>query len=159
VRLHLEPEGPTPGYASSTLVSGLPEAAVAAVIDAAGPASGTHLAVAELRQLGGALGRPAPDGGALSSLDGQFLALGLGLGGDADVWPQLRADAARLLDALQPWATGSHYLPMLDERTDTRKAFPPDVHARLATVREAVDPGGLFVLPHDTISGRGPAAS
>ena len=150
VRLHLEPEGPTPGYASSTLVSELPDAAIAAVIDAAGPASGTRLAVAELRQLGGALARPARDGGALSSLNGQFLALGLGLGGDADVWPQLRTDAARLLEAVEPWASGAHYLPMLDERTDTRKAFPPDVHARLAAIRKAADPAGLFVLPHDT---------
>ncbi len=148
VRLHLEPEGPTPGYARSTLVSGLPDEAIAAVVDAAGPASGTTLAVAELRQLGGALARPAPGGGALSRLDGQFLALGLGLGGDPDVWPQLRADAARFLDALEPWATGVHYLPMLDDPTDTRKAFPPDVHARLAQIRRACDPNRLFVPPH-----------
>ena len=53
--------------------------------------SGTRLAVAELRQLGGALARPDPDGGALSSLDGAFLALGLGLGGGRRrVWPQQR---------------------------------------------------------------------
>jgi FAD/FMN-containing dehydrogenase len=148
VRLHLEPEGPTPGYARSTLVSGLPDDAIAAVIDAAGPASGTTLAVAELRQLGGALARPASGGGALSMLDGQFLALGLGLGGDPDVWPQLRADAARFLDALEPWATGVHYLPMLDDPTDTRKAFPPDVHARLAQTRRTADPTRLFVPPH-----------
>jgi FAD/FMN-containing dehydrogenase len=150
VRLHLEPEGPTPGYASSTLVSGLPDEAIAAVIDAVGPTSGNRLTVAELRQLGGALARPAPGGGALSSLDGQFLALGLGLGlqGDPDVWPRLREDAARYLSALDPWATGVHYLPMLDDRTDTRKAFPPEVHARLAQIRRAADPDRLFVPPH-----------
>src|SRR4051794_23348422 len=129
VRLHLEPEGPTPAYASSTLISTLPDAAIAAVLEAAGPGSGTRLAVAELRQLGGALARPDPDGGALNALDGAFLALGLGLEGDPAAQ---RADAARFLTALEPWATGRHYLPMLDERTDTRKAFPPGVHARLS---------------------------
>jgi FAD/FMN-containing dehydrogenase len=149
VRLHLEPEGPSPGYASSALLSGLPDVAVAAVLDAAGPSSGSRLSVAELRQLGGALSRPHPGGGALSSLDGAFLVLGLGLDEDPQTWPGMRADAARLLAALHPWTTGREYLPMLDDRTDTRKAFPPDVHARLAALRRAVDPSGLFVHQHD----------
>ena len=150
VRLHLDPEGPTPAYASSTLVSGLPDAAIAAIIGTVGPGSGTRLAAAELRQLGGALARPAPDGGALSALDGSFLALGLGLGGgDDDAWVQQRADAARFLSAVEPWATGRQYLPMLDDRTDTRKVFPPGVHARLSAIRRAADPGNLFLAPHD----------
>jgi FAD/FMN-containing dehydrogenase len=144
-RLHLDPEGPTPAYASSTLVAALPDDAVAAIVAAAGPGSGNRLAVAELRQLGGALGRPDPAGGALDSLHGAFLALGLGLGDDAG---DVREDAARFLAAVGPWATGRHYLPMLDERTDTRKVFPPGVHARLSAVRRACDPDGLFLAPH-----------
>jgi hypothetical protein len=146
VRLHLEPEGPTPAYASSTLLGELPDAALAAVAAAVGPGSG--LAVTELRQLGGALALPDPDGGALASLDGAFLALGIGFEGGPDDWQRQREAAARFLDALQPWATGSHYLPMLDDRTDTRKVFPPGVHARLSAIRRSVDPTGLFLSPH-----------
>jgi FAD/FMN-containing dehydrogenase len=150
VRLHLDPEGPTPAYASSTLVSGLPDAAIAGIVEAVGPGSGSRLAAAELRQLGGALARPDPAGGALAALDGQFLALGLGLGGgDDDAWARQREDAARFLAAVEPWATGRQYLPMLDARTDTRKVFPPGVHARLSAVRRAVDPGNLFLAAHD----------
>jgi FAD/FMN-containing dehydrogenase len=155
VRLHLDPEGPTPAYASSTLVSGLPDAAVAAVIDAAGPSSGTSLAVAELRQLGGALSRPAADAGVLPSLDGAFLALGLGLETDSGDWQQQREDAARFLAAVEPWATGRRYLPMVDASIDTRKAFPPAVHARLSAIRRAVDPHGLFMAPHPSPATRG----
>jgi FAD/FMN-containing dehydrogenase len=145
VRLHLEPEGPTPAYASSTLVGPLPDEAVAAVLEAAGPGSETVLAIAELRQLGGALARPDPDGGALDSLDGAFLALSVGFAGDPATQ---RTDAARFLTAVEPWATGRRYLPMLDDPTDTRKAFPPGVHARLSAVRRSVDPRGLFLNPH-----------
>ncbi|MCW2740531.1 MAG: linked oxidase domain protein [Blastococcus sp.] len=149
VRLHLDPEGPTPAYASSTLVSGLPDAAISAILEAVGPGSGTRLAAAELRQLGGAVSRPDPDGGALSFLDGRFLALGLGLGGgDEAEWERQRDDAGRFLSAVDPWATGRQYLPMLDDRTDTRKVFPPGVHARLAAIRRAADPGNLFLPPH-----------
>jgi FAD/FMN-containing dehydrogenase len=148
VRLHLDPEGPTPAYASSTLVSELPDAAIAAIIDATDPRSGQMLALAELRHLGGALSRPDPDGGILSSLDGEFLALGLGLESDPADWPQQREEAARFVASVEPWATGRTYLPMVDESTDTRKAFPPEVHAQLSRIRRAVDPAGVFMAPH-----------
>ena len=147
VRLHLDPEGPTPAYASSRLLRGLPDGAISAVIDAVGPGSGSRLDVAEFRQLGGALRRPDP-GSALASLDGEFLVLGLALGDDPAEWDRLRDDAGRLLSALEPWTTGRQYLPMLDDQTDTRKAFPPGVHARLARLRAAVDPDRLFVGQH-----------
>ncbi len=148
IRMHLDPEGPAPAYASSTLVSELPDEAVAAVVAAVGPRSGNSLALTEIRQLGGALSRPAPGGGALSSVDGAFLALGVGLETDPAEWPRQREDAGRLLAAVQPWATGRTYLSMVDDSTDTRKAFPPDVHARLSEIRRSVDPQGLFMAPH-----------
>ena len=148
VRLHLDPEGPSPAYASSALLTGLPDAAVAAVIEAVGPGSGNRLTVAELRQLGGALSSSDPSGGALDQLAGGFLVLGLGLEDDPSTWPGLREDAARLLAALTPWTTGTEYLPMLDDRSDSRKAHPPEVYARLSALRRAVDPTGLFVGPH-----------
>jgi hypothetical protein len=37
---------------------------------------------------------------------------------------------------------------MLDDQTDTRKAFPPEVNARLSKLRESVDPERLFVGQH-----------
>ncbi len=148
IRMHLDPEGPAPAYASSTLVSELPDEAVAAIVAAVGPQSGSILAMTEIRQLGGALSRPAPDGGALSSVDGAFLALGVGLETDPADWDRQRADAARLLAAVEPWATGRTYLPMVDDSMDTRKAFPPEVHARLSEIRRTVDPRGLFMAPH-----------
>lgn len=148
VRLHLDPEGPTPAYASSTLLTGLPDAAVTAVLDAAGPGSSSSLELVELRQLGEALARPAVGGGVLSSLDGEFLALGVGLDAEPTNWPRQREDAAHLMAAVAPWASGRSYLPMVDRSSDTRKAFPPDVHARLSGIRRAVDPDGLFLAPH-----------
>ena len=148
VRLHLDPEGPSPGYASSALLTGLPDAAIAAVLETAGPGSGNRLTVAELRQLGGALTCPDPDGGALACVDGEFLVLGLGLDEDPATWPGMREDAARMLAALVPWTTEREYLPMLDDASDPRKAYPPEVYARLTTLRRAVDPTGLFVGQH-----------
>ena len=79
--------------------------------------------------------------------DGRFLALGVGLDPDPAGWARQREDARRFVDAVTPWS-GRTYLPMVDEPSDTRKAFPPEVHARLGAVRRAVDPAGLFMPPH-----------
>ena len=102
--LQLDPQEPTAVYANSVLVHGFPADAADALVAAAGPGSGSNLLFVELRQLGGALARPAPRGGALDHLDGSFLVLGVGL----DVgtgWSAVRADATRVLDSLAPWTS------------------------------------------------------
>jgi len=100
VRLHMDPEGPTPGVSASTLLAGLPEPAIESFLALTGPGSGSTLLAglpepaiesflaltgrgsgstllaAELRQLGGALGRPAEGAGALPMLDGRFILFG-----------------------------------------------------------------------------------
>ena len=146
--LHLEPEGPSPGYAKSALLQELPTDAINALLAVAGPGSGSTLTIAELRQLGGALGRPDPRGGVLDRLDGQFLALGIGLDADPVRYAEHVALAGRLLEALAPWATGGHYLPMLDDEVESRTGFPSDSWSRLQALRAASDPDGLLVAQH-----------
>jgi FAD/FMN-containing dehydrogenase len=147
-RLQLDPEAPTAVYAHSVLVSDLPEPAVEALVAAAGPDSGSQLLFVELRQLGGALSRPAPRGGALDRMDGAFLVLGVGVDTGAG-WPAVREDAHRVMGALQPWTTESSYLLMADQDVDARRGWPAASWQRLSAVRAAADPHGLFVPPHD----------
>ncbi|MCU1595866.1 MAG: linked oxidase domain protein [Frankiales bacterium] len=147
-RMHLEPEGPAPGYAKSSPLRELPPAAVDALLSHVGPDSGSTLTVAELRQLGGAVGRADPRGGVLDRLDGQFLALGIGLAADPVAYAEHIAQAGRLLEALSPWATGSAYLPMLDESVESRTGFPSESWSRLQQVRSQADPRGLLVAQH-----------
>jgi FAD/FMN-containing dehydrogenase len=157
-RMHLEPEEPLAAYASSTLLAGLPPNAVEALVGAAGPDSGSELLFAEVRQLGGALSRPSPRGGALDRIDGAFLVLTLGAGESPGGWATQRADAERVLDAVQPWGTGALYLAMIDDHVDERRAVPTAQWERLNRVRLAADPDGRFVVPHFS-SGKPGAAS
>ncbi|HET6664320.1 MAG TPA: FAD-binding oxidoreductase, partial [Acidimicrobiales bacterium] len=71
-RLHMDPEGPTPAVSGSVLLDGLPEEAVDAFLAEVGPGSTSTLLAAELRQLGGALGRPHHGAGALPRLDAAY---------------------------------------------------------------------------------------
>ena len=146
-RLHVDPEAPTAVYANSVLLADLPDSAVEALVASAGPESGSELLFVELRQLGGALSRPAPRGGVLDRMDGSFLVLGVGIDTGAG-WAAVREDAHRVMRALEPWATASAYLLMADEAVDERRGWPAASWQRLAALRATADPHGLFVPPH-----------
>jgi len=94
------------------------------------------------------MSRPSPRGGALDRIDGAFLVLTVGSGERLGRWTAQRADADRVLDAVQPWGTGALYLPMLDDQADERRAVPSAKWDRLSQIRSAADPDGLFVRPH-----------
>jgi hypothetical protein len=147
--LHLEPEDPTPAHVDSMLLADLPSEAVAALVEAAGPGSGSRLTYLEVRQLGGALGRPSPRPGALDRIDAAFLALGVGVEEDPVGQPVTEADTERTFAALAPWAAPSLYLPMVERRTDGRRGVPGRSWERLTAIRSAADPQGRFVILHD----------
>ena len=118
-----------------------------ALVATAGQGSGSDLLFVELRQLGGALSRPAPRAGALDRMDGSVLVLCVGLNQGAG-WAAVREDANHVTDALQPWATESAYLLMADADVDEQRGWPASSWQRLLDIRAAADPHGLFLSPH-----------
>ena len=145
--LQLDPTDPTAVYANSVLLDDLPERAVDALVATAGQGSGSDLLFVELRQLGGALSRPAPRAGALDRMDGSVLVLCVGVDEGAG-WAAVREDANHVTDALQPWATESAYLLMADADVDEQRGWPASSWQRLLDIRAAADPYGLFLSPH-----------
>ncbi|WP_217913984.1 FAD-binding oxidoreductase [Miltoncostaea marina] len=148
VRLHQDPEGPTPGVGDGALLDALPAEAIDALLRDAGPGSGSPLLSVELRHLGGALGRPHPDGGALSSIDAGFALFAIGLPMDAEMGAAVAAGAEKLIAALAPWGHGRAYLNFAERRKGSETAFDADAHARLLAVRERFDPGRLMHANH-----------
>lgn len=148
VDLHMEGSDPAAVYANSILLADLTDHALAAIVDTAGAASGSRLATLEIRHLGGAVERPSPRRGALDHLDGSFLVLGLGIDEDRQKGSAQRDDARRVLQALSPWGLPGLYLPMVEDETDVARGWNPETWRRLQAVRDAADPGGLFVVPH-----------
>ena len=133
--LQLDPQEPTAVYANSVLLDGLPAGAVEALVAAAGPGSGQHLLFVELRQLGGALARPAPARRCAGPPDGSFLVLGVGL----DVgtgWSAVREDATA-----DPGLARSPGPPARrTSRWPTRPRRAARVAGRSRTQRLAADP-------------------
>jgi len=148
VRLHMDPEGPTPATSDSRMLGTFPDAAVDAFVDTVGPGAETTVLMAELRQLGGALARPHADGGVLSHLDGQFVAFAGAIAATPEMGAQGRADAARLMSALEPWTNGRQYLNFAESAVDPRAAYQDSAWMQLAGIRSAVDPHGVFAANH-----------
>lgn len=147
-RVHLDPEGPTPGISDHTLLDAFPAAAVDAYLAASGPDSGSTLLSAEIRHLGGALGRPHSEGGALASVDGDYSAFFVGIAPTPQIAAQAVADAARAVDALRPWSRGRAFLNLTETVIGADAGFTTEAWERLREVRASVDPEGAFVAAH-----------
>ncbi|GAA4733681.1 FAD-binding oxidoreductase [Nocardioides endophyticus] len=148
VRLHMDPEGGAPFASDSAMLASFPDAAVDAFLAEAGPDAQTTLLMAELRQLGGALGRSQAGGGVLSRLDAEFVTFAGGIAATAEIGAQAHADAVRFTEALAPFASGREYLNFAENPVDTRAAYGPDVWTQLTGIRSAVDPHGIFAANH-----------
>ena len=147
VRLHMDPEGPTPGVSGTAILDRMPAEAVDAFL-AHGPGEGSTLLLSELRQLGGAVGRPHPGGGALTHFDGRFVVFTAAITPTPEDVSRGLADADRLVEALLPWSNGRQYLNFAENETDVSSFFRPEEFRRLQAIRGHVDPDGLMVSNH-----------
>jgi hypothetical protein len=158
VRIHGDPEGPTPGASNASMLASLPAEAIQKLLEVAGPDSGSALLATELRQLGGQIGRPHEGAGVLPQLDGQFILFGVGLVLSPEMGAKVEADAARLMEALSPWSNGRQYLNFAESEVDTSTGYRAGNYARLQAIRSAADPDGLFVANH-RVSSTAPAGA
>ena len=148
VRLHMDPEGPTPTVSDSTVLTELPDDGIEAFLSEVGPGSSSSLLLAELAQLGGALGRDHDGGGALKRLDGAFVAFGAAIAAGPELAAQGQHDAHRLTKVLSPWRNGRSYLNFAETAVDPRSGYDERAWLQLKGIRSAVDPHGTFVGNH-----------
>jgi hypothetical protein len=147
-RIHMDPEPPVPGLGHHEPIGELPDEAIDAFCALADPRTGSPLLLAELRQLGGALGRPAENGGALSKLDAAFVMLGVGMPMTAELGEAIGAHLDRLREALSPWAADGGYFNFAERPCDVDAILPPEACERLAEVKRRWDPDGTIVANH-----------
>jgi FAD binding domain len=147
-RVAMDPEPPVPGLGHHAVISELPDEAIDAFYEAGGPESDSPLLLAELRQIGGALGRPAENGGALNKLDGEFVMLGIGMLMDPAMKDPIDAQLDKLTDAMKPWAAEGGYFNYAERPCDVDAILPPEVCDRLGHVKRSWDPDNLIRANH-----------
>ncbi len=144
----MDPEPPVPGLGHHGILGELPDEGIDAFVETNGPDSGSPLLLAELRHLGGALARPAENGGALDKLDGEFVLLGIGMLMDPAMREPIDAQLDKLTDAMKPWSAERGYFNYAERPCDVDALLPPETCERLAHVKRSWDPDDLILANH-----------
>ncbi len=146
--LHMDPVEPVPVAIDGWLLADLPPAAIDALVEAAGPGSGSPLLSVELRHLGGALLDAAPESGALPSLDARFAIAEISMVPNADTATAVQRHGALVRSVLAPWEAERNY-PNFAERSFRVSDFhSPATAERLGRVKAQYDPRDLIRSTH-----------
>ncbi|SFT32851.1 FAD/FMN-containing dehydrogenase [Geodermatophilus amargosae] len=144
--VHMDPTDPMPGWEKGVLLADLPAEAVDAFLAAAGPDVQVPLIMAEIRQMGGALARPARVPDAVPGRDAAWSVFVVG-----PMVPELGevvpAVGRGVLAAMEPWAASSRMVNFLGDVSgpdEVLAAWSPEAAERLLAVKRAVDPDDVF---------------
>ncbi len=146
--VHMDPPQPSPVVSDHSVLGVLTDDAIEALLGQVGPGTRSGLLFAELRHLGGAFARPAPHGGALSSVPGSYALLALAIAPGPEAFAAGRAAASTTVRALARWSQPSRVPTFTENAEDTNSMFDGDAWARLAVLRDEADPGRLFLANH-----------
>jgi FAD binding domain len=147
-RIHMDPESPVPGMGEGGLVGELTDEAIDAFVGVAGPESGSPLLLSELRQLGGAFGRPATGSGALSHIGAGYVMYSVGMVMSPEMGEAAATHLAKTGEAMKPWSAEGAYFNFTEAPCDVDAILPPDVCDRLKQVKRDWDPEGRVVANH-----------
>jgi FAD/FMN-containing dehydrogenase len=146
--LHLDPAEPVDGQADGMLLSDFVAGAIDAMIPLVGPNVETSLASFEIRHLGGALGRNAPDHGAQAKIDGEFVMAAGGMTPTPERRDAVRADTRAVKGALAPWRADYDYYNFAETPADAEAVFPHPSYERLRKIKATYDPDQTIISAH-----------
>ena len=152
-KIHMDPEQPVPGLGHHALLRELPDEAIDAFVGAVGPEAGSPLLLAEIRHIGGALGREGENAGALAKLDADYLMFGIGMPMTPELGEAIDGHLDHLADAMAPVDRRRRLLQL--RRAPLRgRRDPARADARAAgEVKRRWDPDGMIRANHELAVG------
>lgn len=141
---HMDPDEPVPAQGDHMLLTELGEDGAAEFLRVVGEGSDTPLVVAGLRQLGGALSEPNPDGGVLNHLDAAYVYSGAGVPVDAAHSARIAESFDVVRAALRPWDTGRTAPTFVESVGQPQGHLTAEEVGEIDAVRARIDPDGLF---------------
>jgi FAD/FMN-containing dehydrogenase len=149
-QIHNDPTDPGPGWVRALMVNGIDEGFVKTLLDVVGPDQQVPLVVVELRHLGGATHRDVTEGSAVGGRTAEYSLSFVGVPDPSlfeTVLPPLMDD---ILKQLAPWICAENNINFaggLELPGSYEASWPADTFTRLADIRAAYDPNGLFRYP------------
>lgn len=145
--VHSDPEDPLPATERSALLTDFSTATVEALLQAAGPGTGSPQLAVEIRQLGGALSQEPEVASALCHRDAAFGMHTVGVAAPPEL-PAVAEHATGLHAAMDAWQFGGT-LPNFSAAQGPQgftSSYTPQVLARLTELAGKYDPNALFRL-------------
>jgi len=150
-RLHMDPEHPVPSVGDGLLLESLPSEAVDELARVAGPGSGSPLLSVEVRQLGGALGRPRPEHAVLASVAGDFALYAVGIAMTPELAGACTTHLGAVSVALSPWTASQMVANFAETSRDPASFWGEAAHARLCELKRSLDPEDMFRSNHPIV--------
>ena len=142
--VHTDPVDPLPAHESAAVLRDFPAEAANALLQVAGPGSGSPQVMVEVRQLGGATARPGTYESAFCARDAAYSVLVVGI----PMVPGAVEHGQQVLDALTPWS-GTRRLPnFTSAAADLPSAYDEWTRARLRHAIRTYDPDGVMAIGH-----------
>ncbi len=146
--VHMDPPHPVPGAGDGLNLANLSDAVIDRLLEIAGPqATRCPFLAVDVRQLGGAAGRPVPGGGVVDHFSGEYLLFAVGMAPTPEIAALVHGAAAGMVQSLQPYAAAKDYLNFRERAVDPASIWGSDL-AKLRAIRAAVDPVGILRANH-----------
>lgn len=141
---HMDPADPVPFIGDHLLLRELGDEGAEAFLGAVGADSGSPLAVATLRQLGGAFADADPAGGVLNHVDAAYAYMGSGPPFGPVTVQALEQHCTKVRTALAPWDTGRTVPSLVEGFARPQRHLTDDLAEAVARIRRRYDPRGVF---------------
>jgi methenyltetrahydromethanopterin cyclohydrolase len=102
----------------------------------------------ELRQLGGAVGRPTPGQGAVGHFDAAYAMYAVGIAPVPPAKQAVLAAIGTVTAALEQHRSATSYINFHERPTDPADVYPSTVHRRLAELKRWYDPTDVIRSNH-----------
>jgi hypothetical protein len=145
--IHNDPTEPAPGWVTGGLLSAVDQDFAGELLATVGPEQQVPLIVVEVRHLGARTAIDVPEGSAVGGREAGYTLTVVGVPNPSLFAEVLPAVAAQLTTAIAPWISPQTTINFAGDGSDAeryRRAWAPEVHERLDTIRHSWDPAGLF---------------
>ncbi len=145
--IHNDPTDPLPAWDLGMLLSSADQGLATAILDLVGAGTHSPLMITELRHLGGKAAIDVPEGSAVGGRAGRFTFYTIGVPDPSLFETVVPAAAGALVAAVEPWTSPQsnvNFAGRFRSPEHFASAWPPEIFARLSTVKTSYDPLGLF---------------
>ena len=144
-RLHMDPEGPAPGAGDGGMLDDVDDHLIDLFVELV---VGSPILSAELRHLGGAVGRRDSRHGAIDALEAPYAMFALGVAPTPEAKAAVERAVADLRHVLEPWEAEHTYLNFAESRRKAASLFSSASYHRLRRIKAIVDPTDLVRSNH-----------